>query len=139
MRKTAFIRGLVRPLAHIADGVKALPMHRDRSPSPGGTTEGPGTDDRPWGVRRGVRKADGGVLESGCGFVLYDADGESVMRHECPEYRGGKAESGKQKVEIGRLQIGIPEMPESRCCFILHVIDGELLMRQECPEMGRKG
>jgi hypothetical protein len=38
--------------------------------------------------------------ESGCDFVLHDADGQLVMRNGCPEIRGRKAECGKLKVEI---------------------------------------
>jgi hypothetical protein len=50
--------------------------------------------------------------ESGCDFILHDADGEGLMRHECPEIWRGKAESGKQKVEIGGQQVETPEIAE---------------------------
>ena len=35
------------------------------------------------------RREIAGFPESGCGFVLYDADGEWLMRHECPEIARG--------------------------------------------------
>ena len=49
--------------------------------------------------------------------------------------RGGKAESGKQKVEIGRPQMEITEMPETRFDFIMQGAVGEILIRCECPEI----
>ena len=39
--------------------------------------------------------------QSGCGFVLQDADDEWEMRLKCPEIGGGNAESGKLKIVIG--------------------------------------
>jgi len=76
------------------------------------------------------------LAESGCDFILQGAGGEMLMRQECPEIWRGKAESGKLKVEIGKLQMETPEMPESRCGFVLHGADRELVMRQICPEGG---
>ena len=40
-------------------GVKALPMHRERSPRPGGLRGGHEHDEEPWGLRRGAIKAGG--------------------------------------------------------------------------------
>jgi len=93
--KTAFSRGFVRSVAHGANGVKAV--EDDRSPSPGGTTEHVGTDERLWGPRWGFSEASGGLVgmheiaESRGDFILQDADGEMVMPHDCPEIKG-KAE-----------------------------------------------
>jgi hypothetical protein len=76
--------------------------------------------------------------ESRCDFILQDADGESLMRRDCPEIRPGKAESEMLKVEIGTLQVEMPEMAESRCDFDLQDTVGELVMSHDCPEMGGK-
>jgi len=123
-------------------GVKAV--EGNRSPNPGGTTERHGVDAHPWGLRRGVCEADGGLVgmdeiqELPCDFILQDADAELFMRRECPEMGGGKAESRKLKIEIGNPHVEFPELPESGCDFIWHDADGELVMRQECPEMRGK-
>jgi hypothetical protein len=74
--------------------IKAVPMHRDRTPSSGGIAEGLGENERRWGVRRPLSEADGELLgmhempESRCDFILHDADGEMLMRKDCTEYGG---------------------------------------------------
>jgi hypothetical protein len=53
--------------------------------------------------------------ESGSGFIPQAAGGELVMSQNCPEMGEGKAESGKQKVEMAEMS----ELPESRCGFAM--------------------
>ena len=78
-------------------GVKAVPQARDRSPRPGGIRGGLEHDEHPWGLRRGVSTANGGLVgmrrmpEWGWGFIWQDAGGEWVRRHKCPEFQWGKA------------------------------------------------
>jgi hypothetical protein len=108
----------------------------------GANTKRLGADENPWGLRRGAIEAGGGVVgmreipESRCGFSSQSAIVEWLISHGCPEVGPGKAKSGKQKVEIGTLQV---EMAESECDFVLHDADGEVLRRRECQEIGRKG
>ena len=102
-------------------GVKAV--EDNRSPSPGGIAEGLGVNEHRWGVRRWLN--EGGkqralqqrtevrgqrsetIPESRGDFVLHEADGEGVMPRECPEFRRGKAESRKLKIEIeGKRKVG---------------------------------
>jgi hypothetical protein len=73
--------------------------------------------------------------ESRCDFVLHEADAELLMPQECPEFGGGKLESGKLKIEMGAPQAEKPEMAESGSDFVLQDTDGEGLMRQKCPEI----
>jgi hypothetical protein len=74
-----------------AGGVKAVPMHRDRTPSPSGNTERLGAEVHLAEFRLGLGVADGGLLgmhgipESRCDFVLYDAGSEMLMPQEYPE------------------------------------------------------
>jgi hypothetical protein len=123
-------------------GVKAVEDYR--SPRPGGITERREEGEHHWALRRGLNQADGGLIgmlempESRCSFILYDADGELLMRRECPEIRRRKAEIGKLKTEIGILHVKRPEMAESRCGFVLHDADGEWLMRRDCPEFSSR-
>ena len=81
-------------------GVKAVPMHRDRSPSPGGITACLQDNGHLGRLRRGVNGVNGvnaglvGMrkgLEWGCGFGLHDSVGEWVMTRDCPEIERGKA------------------------------------------------
>ena len=85
-----------------AGGVKALPMHRERSPRPGGITERREKNE-PDGA---LRRADGGLAgtrrrksesdqlpvsshQSPSDFVPETAGGESLMPTDCPEFGGG--------------------------------------------------
>jgi hypothetical protein len=90
------------------DSVHAVTaVEGNRSPSPGGIREGLGANVHSWGVRRGLDESGGHLAErtqlpeSRGDFVLQGAGGEMLMSHECPEIWRGKAENGKQKVEIG--------------------------------------
>ena len=60
-------------------GVKALPMHRERSPRWGLSEEN--------GELMGMRRRPG----PGWNFVMEDIGGEMVMRRNCPEIQWGKA------------------------------------------------
>ena len=77
-------------------GVKALPMHRERSPRPGGLCGGLEHGEHPWGLRRGVSTTDGGLagmrrrMKWGWGFDWHDIGGEMLTRRECPEYSDSK-------------------------------------------------
>jgi hypothetical protein len=142
LRKPGILRTVCcvrRPGFYSGGGVKAVEGFR--SPSPGGTTERLGEDEHLCALRRRLSEAVGGLVampetpESRRDFVLYHADGELVMPEECPEIWRGKAESGKQEVEIRTLQVEMPEMAESQCNFVLDDADGQLLMRQECPKI----
>ena len=94
-------------------GVKALPMHRERSPCPGGIRGGLDHHEHSWGLRRGVSTADGGLVgmrrmpESGYGFVWQDAGGERVRLHQCPEFRWGKAEGSWLNAKVWNHEAGI--------------------------------
>ena len=76
-------------------GVKAVEGYR--SPSPGGTPARLREDVRPWGLRQmpeskcQVRSCysleSQEIPESGCDFILQAADGEWLMRYDCPELR----------------------------------------------------
>ena len=76
-------------------GVKAVPMHRERTPRPGGIRGGLAHDEHPWGFRRGVSASDKervGVRKTSkleWDFVLQDVVGELVMTQDCPEFSRG--------------------------------------------------
>ena len=87
-------------------GVKAIPMHRERSPRPGGIRGGIKHDEHLWGLRRGVDTADGGLVgmrrrsKWGGGFVWQDAGGKSVSARDCPEFQWGKAEGSRLNAKV---------------------------------------
>jgi hypothetical protein len=101
----------------------------------------------------GQRDANGNRVspESGWGFDLQGADGEVLIRQECPEIGGGRgrgqrpADQGGASVNgtaLSRHQwdaVGNSELPESRCNFVLQGADEEVVMRTECPEIGGEG
>ena len=87
-------------------GVKAVPMHRDRSPRPGGIQGGLEHDEHPWGLRRGLDTADSGLVRIrrrskwGWGFIWQDAGYKSVRARACPEIRSGKAEGSRLNAKV---------------------------------------
>ena len=101
-------------------GVKALPMHRDLSPCPGGIRGGLEHDEHPRGLRRGVSTADGGLVglrrmpEWEWGFVSEVVRVESVMPRDCPAFaRGGEVldmftrlRPNRAKKRVGRFTQG---------------------------------
>ena len=85
----------------VARGVKAVPMHRERSPRWGLNEEN--------GEMMGMRR----MPKSGGEFVMQDAVGKSVRARSCPELsrrtEGGKETMGEPRKHIGGRKIGIPE------------------------------
>ena len=105
---------------------------------------------QPRGEIRGRRSGE--IPESGCDFVLHDADGESVMTHDCPEFGGGggsrgggaKAVEGYRSPSPGGTPArlgenvrpwGLRQIPESKC----QVRSCCSLESQEIPESRRVG